>query len=197
VFYYSAAAFTSTGSTCNTNCHYLEAAPSDLSTKAWATTDEMCYNTNGSNNGNCQTTSVYSGISAVRDSSRTASSAIGMGMANTEGFAGRLAGYPSNSTNFAAGVAWAYTNNSKTDWFLPSKDELNQLCRYAWNLTVDNTATTCTGMSGTIRTGFSTGGYWSSSEINVEGASYQDFSLGVQDYGYKSDALYVLPIRAF
>ena len=196
VFYYSATAFTSTGSTCNTNCHYLEAAPSDLSTKVWATTDEMCYNTDGSNNGNCQTTSVYSGISAVRDSSRTASSAIGMGMANTEGFAGRLAGYPSNSTNFAAGVAWAYTNNSKTDWFLPSKLELNQLCRYAWNMTVDNTATTCTGMTGSIRAGFSTY-YWSSSEGDFSTAWLKGFTDGYEYNTFKSSSGAVRPVRAF
>ena len=197
VFYYSATAFTSTGSTCNTNCHYLEAAPSDLSTKVWATTDEMCYNTNDSNNGNCQTTSVYSGISAVRDSSRTASYAIGRGMANTEGFAGRLAGYPSNSTNFAAGVAWAYTNNSKTDWFLPSKHELNQLCRYGWRLSVDNTAITCTGMTGTIRTGFSAVDYWSSSENGATIAWVQSFGYGTQPGYSKDTASYVRPVRAF
>ena len=197
VFYYSATAFTSTGSSCNTNCHYLEAAPSDLSTKVWATTDEMCYNTNDSNNGNCQTTSVYSGISAVRDSSRTASYAIGRGMANTEGFAGRLAGYPSNSTNFAAGVAWAYTNNSKTDWFLPSKHELNQLCRYGWRLSVDNTAITCTGMTGTIRTGFSAVDYWSSSEGGDNGAWSQGFSNGGQASTTKDSTYYVRPVRAF
>ena len=197
VFYYSATAFTSTDSTCNTNCHYLEAAPSDLSTKVWATTDEMCYNTNNSNNGNCQTTSVYSGISAVRDSSRTASYAIGRGMANTEGFAGRLAGYPSNSTNFAAGVAWAYTNNSKTDWFLPSKHELNQLCRYGWRLSVDNTAITCTGMTGTIRTGFSAVDYWSSSEGGDNGAWSQGFSNGGQASTTKDSTYYVRPVRAF
>ena len=197
VFYYSATAFTSTGSTCNTNCHYLEAAPSDLSTKVWATTDEMCYNTDDSNNGNCQTTSVYSGLSEVRVSSRTASYDIGKGMPNTEGFAGRLAGYPENSTNFAAGVAWAYTNNSKTDWFLPSKHELNQLCRYGWRLSVDNTAITCTGMTGTIRTGFSTDRYWSSSEGDDDRAWGQSFNFGNQGGNAKNYSYYVRPVRAF
>jgi hypothetical protein len=198
VFYVSASAFASTGSDCGSNCYFLEAAPSDHSSViVWATTDEMCYNTDNSNNGNCQTTSVYSGSSSVRESSRTASSAIGMGMANTENFAGRLAGYPQNSTSFAAGIAWAYTNNSKTDWFLPSTLELNQLCRYAWNLTVDNSATTCTGMTGTIRSGFSTGYYWSSSEYNDANAWLQIFNDGIQTYGSKSLAFYVRPVRAF
>ena len=196
VFYYSATAFTSTGSTCNTNCHYLEAAPSDSSTKVWATTDLMCYNTDNSNNGNCQTTSVYSGLSEVRVSSRTASYDIGKGMPNTEGFAGRLAGYPSNSTNFAAGVAWAYTNNSKTDWFLPSKNELNELCKYARTQTTGNTATLC-DTSGAIRSGFSTDFYWSSSEFGANIAWFQDFASGLQDDDNKSYTNYVRPVRAF
>ena len=200
VFYVSASAFASTGSDCGSNCYFLEAAPSDHSTAiVWATSDLMCYNadTGSSNNGNCQITSVYSGSSSVRESSRTASSAIGKGMANTENFAGRLAGYPQNSTSFAAGIAWAYSNNSKTDWFLPSTLELNQLCRYAWNLTVDNTATTCTGRTGTIRTGFSTYYYWSSSEYGANLAWSQGFGVDDQTFSDKSNALYVRPVRAF
>jgi hypothetical protein len=200
VFYYSATAFTSTGSTCNTNCHYLEAAPSDAKpARVWATTDQMCWNpADGSNNNDCQTFSVYSPHDTPNEAnSRLASVAIGMGMANTQGFAGRLAGYPSNSTDFAAGVAWAYTNNSKTDWFLPSKLELNQLCRYAWNLTVNNTAETCTGMTGTIRTGFSTGFYWSSSERAAGNAWVLYFEYGIEDFNAKNVTRYVRPIRAF
>ena len=199
VFYYSATAFTSTGSTCNTNCHYLEAAPSDLSTKVWATTDEMCYNpANGSNNNNCQSFSIYSGNTSAKSASRTAATAIGTGMANTDGFAGRLAGYPSNSTNFAAGVAWAYTNNSKTDWFLPSKDELNELCKYAKTQTTGVTGTVCS-VSSTIRSGFSTDYYWSSSENADNTAWIQQFYSGYQNPndGLKGDTAYVRPVRAF
>jgi hypothetical protein len=51
-----------------------------------------------------------------------------MGMANTNQIYARLttAGGVATSS-YAAGVAWAYTNNSKTDWFLPSKAELYEL----------------------------------------------------------------------
>lgn len=181
VFYVSASNFTSTGSTCNTACKYLEAAPSDQSTGiVWATTDEMCYNTDNSNNGNCRTTSVYSGISTVRDSSRAASEAVNMGMDNTENFAGRLAGYPQNSTVFAAGIAWAYSNNSKTDWFLPSKGELNLL--YSARASVG---------------GFSTGNYWSSSEHADGSAWYQNFSNGTYPAAGKESSYYVRAVRAF
>jgi hypothetical protein len=188
VFYVSATNFTSTGSDCNTTCRYLEAAPTDQSSGiVWATTAPKCWNTaaptgDGSNNNNCQSFSIYSPHDTPNQAdSRTAALAIGMGMANTNAIYDRFdsAGDAVATNTYAAGIAYAYANNGKTDWYLPSKDELAQL--FAEKARVG---------------GFSTGGYWSSSEINVEGASYQDFSLGVQDYGYKSDALYVRPVRA-
>ena len=200
IFYYSATAFTSTGSTCNANCHYLEAAPSDQSSGiVWATTTAKCYDpSNGANNNNCQSFSIYSGNLIAQTASRTAATAIGMGMPNTDQIYSRLTGQGNVSTSsYVAGVAWAYTNNSKTDWFLPSKLELNQMCRYAWNLTVDNTATTCTGMSGTIRTGFSTGLYWSSSEYAGASAWPQDFDNGNQhSFFEKLNLSRVRPVRA-
>ena len=201
VFYYSATAFTSTGSTCNTNCHYLEAAPSDHSTlELWGITDAKCWNIgNGSNNNNCQSFSIYSPHDTPNQAdSRTAATAIGKGMLNTNQTYNRFtsnANIPSSP--YAAGIAWAYTNNSKTDWFLPSKHELNQLCRYGWRLSVDNTAITCTGMTGTIRTGFSTGIYWSSSEHDDSNAWIQSFDAGGQNGDGKSGTGYVRPVRAF
>ncbi len=200
IFYYSATAFTSTGSTCNTDCHYLEAAPSDQSTAIlWATTAEHCWRiANGSNNNDCQTFSVYSPHDTPNQAnSRTAAPAIGKGMLNTNQIHSRftLNGGVSTSS-YGAGVAWAYTNNSKTDWFLPSQFELNQLCRYAWRLTVDNTATTCTGMSGDIRTSFSTGLYWASSEFDDMVVWAQRFNDGSQFNGAKSLTMRVRPVRA-
>jgi hypothetical protein len=200
IFYYSETAFTSTGSTCNTNCHYLEAAPSDQSTAIlWATTAPKCWRiANGSNNNDCQTFSVYSPHDTPNQAnSRTAAPAIGKGKLNTDQIHSRftLNGGVSTSS-YGAGVARAYTNNSKTDWFLPSQLELNQMCRYAWNLTVDNTATTCTGMSGTIRTGFSTGLYWGSSEFDDMTVRAQNFNDGSQLNGAKSLTMRVRPVRA-
>jgi hypothetical protein len=200
IFYYSATAFTSTGSTCNTNCHYLEAAPSDQSTAIlWATTAEHCWRiADGSNNNNCQTFSVYSPHDTPNQAnSRTAAPAIGKGKLNTDQIHSRFTLNGSVSTSsYGAGIARAYTNNSKTDWFLPSQLELNQLCRYAWRLTVDNTATTCTDMSGDIRTGFSTGLYWASSEFNDTVVWAQRFNDGSQFNGAKSLTMRVRPVRA-
>ena len=203
VFYVQASGgtFTSTGSDCGTTCKYLEAAPSDQSTGiVWATTDEMCYNSDNSNNGVCQTTSVYEGSSAARISSRAASEAIGKGMANTENFAGRLAGYPQNSTNFAAGIARTYANNGKIDWHLPSKDELNQMCKWQRGVAWTSDATVCTGgtlNSGLGASGFSTGYYWSSSEENDCCAWVQFFGNGSQFGFLKYSTERVRPVRAF
>ena len=125
--------------------------------------------------------------------------AIGTGHANTTAIIAQ-----SDTAGKAATAARAYRGGNKTDWFLPSKLELNQLCRYAWNLTADSTAITCADMTGTIRTGFSTGYYFSSSEWSATSVWYQGFISG---HGYQgidlkkgSDyigPLYVRPVRAF
>jgi hypothetical protein len=83
-------------------------------------------------------------------------------------------------TSGAIQVAADYTNNSKTDWHLPSKDELAQL--YAQSTTVG---------------GFSTDRYWSSSELDATTALLQRFSSGSQSVSVKDNAFYVRPVRAF
>lgn len=195
VFYVASANFTSTGSDCGTACKYLEAAPADQSAGiAWATTAAFCYNDGGTtDNNNCQTDSIYSGDTTAQAASRTASRAIGMGMANTNQVHARLttAGGASTST-YAAGIAFAFTNNGKTDWHLPSIDELNQL--YNERVTVG---------------GFSNVAYWSSSELDnfPNEARSQLFGprngQGSQDWTNKSTTTpsiyvaYVRPVRAF
>ena len=58
------------------------------------------------------------------------------------------------------------TRNGKSDWFLPSKDELNEL--FKQKEVVGNFAVT---------------GYWSSSEIDSAYAWHQGFSIGLQGAG--------------
>ena len=99
-----------------------------VSSSQWATTSASCYDITGLTGSNCQSNSVYTGNSSAQTASRTASEAIGKGMANTNQIYARLTTTGGVSTsNYAAGLAWVYENNSKTDWFLPSKDELDQL----------------------------------------------------------------------
>jgi hypothetical protein len=202
VFYYSATAFTSTGSTCNTDCHYLEVAPSDQSTATvWATTDAKCENiADGSNNNNCQAFSVYSPHATPNQAdSRTAALGIGKGMSNTNKIYDTHNQWGSvNSNSYAAGIAWTYTNNSKTDWFLPSKDELNELCKYAKNTgQAVGGGTACTGGSAATLRGFSASYYWGSSEREDYNAWSQVFSTGYQFANNKSREISVRPVRAF
>jgi hypothetical protein len=177
VFYVSATNFTSTGSDCNTACKYLEAAPVAQSTWiAWATTTANCYSLNSSTgNQDCQKNSIYSGTGQT--AKMTASEAIGMGMSNTVAIVARHdAATPSVSKAlYAAGLAESYSVNGKTDWHLPSRLELNQLCRYAGNQPVDNSATTCGVAIGVVKTGFETGRLWNSSEAALDGASNTNF----------------------
>lgn len=72
------------------------------------------------------------------------------------------------------------TRNGKSDWFLPSKDELNEL--FKQKEVVGNFAVT---------------GYWSSSEIDSAYAWHQGFSIGLQGAGGKNAPINVRAIRYF
>ena len=203
VFYVSATDFTSTGSDCGTTCKYLEAAPADQSSGiVWATITPKCYveaGGDGSNNNSCQSFSIYSPHDTPNQAdSRTAATAIGKGMANTNQVHSRLTFEGAAATDtYAAGIAFAYANNSKTDWHLPSKDELNELCKYARTQTTGDSSTTCNN-TGSL-TGSWSNQYWSSSEINTNHALRQLFNTdGNQGNGFKGGtANAVRPVRAF
>jgi hypothetical protein len=103
---------------------------------------------------------------------------VGTGYANTQAAVGQAGG--GNTAGHAITAAWDYTNNSKSDWHLPSKDELNQL--YLRRTTVG---------------GFATDFYWSSSEGIAAVAWDQDFYFGNQIGTSKADYGRVRPVRAF
>ena len=204
VFYVreSGGTFTSTGSDCGTACKYLEAATSDQSTITfWATTAAFCYAA-GSDSGtsNCQENSIYSNT-ASQAASRAAATPIGMGMANTNQIHARLTTAGGAATNtYAAGLAFAFANNGKTDWYLPSKDEVNQMCKWQRGVAWTSDATVCTGgtlNSGRGASGFSTGSYWSSSELGRDNALSQSFNFGTRNDDTKNSSNRVRPVRAF
>ncbi len=84
------------------------------------------------------------------------------------------------TAGIAARLASSYTGGGCTDWFLPSKDELNELYLQQ-------------GVVG----GFASGYYWSSSENNAVNAWGQVFGGGVQGNGNKDLALRVRAVRGF
>ena len=80
----------------------------------------------------------------------------------------------------AARLANALELGGQDDWFLPSKDELNQM--YIWRIAIG---------------GFTSDGYWSSSEFSASIAWSQIFLLGGQSDSDKDSVRYVRPVRAF
>ena len=107
----------------------------------------------------------------------TTATAIGAGFNNTQKM---LRGCAYGAANAAA----AYNGGGKSDWHLPSKDELYRL--YIWK------------QNGNV-TGFSANPYWSSSEGGGCCAWYQYFNSGFQEWYEvgKDYFFYVRPVRAF
>ena len=163
VFYVASSSFTSTGSACGTTCMYLEAAPT-----GWITAATPAGQVNCSNFGTVDPQCEWSGNTSSLIG--TTVTAIGTGYANTSQMIAN-----SSTAGKAGTVARAFQGGGKTDWYLPSKDELNQMY-------VNKTAI---GIS-------SSGSYWSSSERNA-----QSFASGVQVSTGTQNEFNVRPVRAF
>ena len=123
--------------------------------------------------------------------------AIGTGGQNTIDRTAVVGGCP--TSGIAARLANDLTLGGQTDWFLPSKDELSVLCKWAYN---DTVYTMCnnngTGiLSLTSVGGFSTGNYWSSTEDDASTAWSQLFSTGFESLDTTNATYYVRPVRAF
>ena len=116
------------------------------------------------------------------------SASIGQGQTNTTAMMGQ-AGY----TGGAAKVCNEYTITVNgiiySDWFLPSKDELNQI--YTNKATINTTAAANSGSN------FANGYYWSSTENDFSNAWDQIFSSGPQSISSKHYTDYVRAVRAF
>ena len=96
----------------------------------------------------------------------------------------------------AADICANLTLGGYSDWFLPSKDELNLM----WtNLADSDGDGQNTGPSDPNNLGgFSAVGYWSSTEINYDNAWLQNFYNGFQDFYFsKNSNFYVRSVRAF
>ena len=73
---------------------------------------------------------------------------------------------------------------AKTDWFIPSKDELFKLEQYLYNVQE-------------IRLDLFKSFIWSSSSVDANRAYFTLFGFFVQEKGKKKFANYVYPVRAF
>jgi len=106
---------------------------------------------------------------------------IGTGYANTSAVIAQ-----SSVLGKAATSARSYHGGNKNDWFLPSKDELEQLYQQK-------------SIAGGLSIGGEAGdGYWTSTEYSDSGAKYQFFDdNGRRTATEKSFLRKVRPVRAF
>jgi hypothetical protein len=109
---------------------------------------------------------------------------IGDGSANTTAIIARQGPVESS---YAAGLARAYRGGGFTDWFLPSKDELNQM--YMNKVTLE----AVWGVVAFSNNNF----YWSSTEYDNNVAWSQGFDNGNQDWSFKDATRVVRAVRAF
>jgi hypothetical protein len=199
VFYVSASNFTSTGSTCNTTCKYLEVAPAGWNNAGVVANDpnQAWSNNTASSTAQNKTTGSTEGNSG----SEKLNWKIGQGFYNTSVM--KVAG----ATSVAQAAVLAYTGGGFTgQWFIPSMNELNELCKYARGQATGNPKEACSSSTGTLKTGTENdlggfvGGiskYWSSSEYNTSGALNQFFDDGNININTKDTNHVVRPIRAF
>jgi len=116
------------------------------------------------------------------------STALGTGRQNTQILVNHLR--QNNESGRAAELAQNFTQNGFTDWFLPSREELNLMHINLRQRGQGN---------------FTGSAYWSSSQQNNRSAWFQNFEDGRQSYWNaspwwavtKRNALHVRPIRAF
>ena len=190
IFYVAPTPF-ACGPTLVTTCTYLQAAPSGWNTGA---DPSLSWATNVNNN---RTTTVPA-PGAIQ-------TAIGTGYQNSDAIVAQTGNVAASS---AAVAARAYRGNGLTDWYLPSRDELNQMCKWQRGITGDaltTLTTVCTGgtsNSGSSATGFVDNRYWSSTEYARDSseeniARGQNFGSGSQDDLEKSGIFFVRPVRAF
>jgi hypothetical protein len=148
----------------NTTGKYFEAAAADLSsTKTWCNV----------------TTSVG-----------TTGSAIGDGLANTNLIA---AACTSGAGQDAVDYAITLDSVTYADWFLPSQDELNELCLAA--KVTRPSDTTC--VPGSLKSGFASGSYWSSTEFTDTAVYSQNLSAGELEASEKNFPANVRVVRSF
>jgi hypothetical protein len=196
VFYVATTAF-SCGPTLAATCTYLESVPF-----GWMTELDAGGNLVDVNRSWSEATPVDLQRGPFGTTGGTAT-AIGSGYQNTKA----MFDVGNDDTAQSAGaLAYAYTVTVSgvvyDDWYLPSKDELNQMCKWQRGITgeaLTNLATVCTGgiiNSGVGAQGFD-GDYWTSTEINDFTVRNQSSKTGEQKHIGKQEGGRVRPIRAF
>ena len=114
----------------------------------------------------------YNGTNVTTAATGTA---LGTGNANTNAIVS-----VQGAGSYAARLCFDLVLNGYTDWYLPSKDELNKL-----------------NLNNALIGGFVTNFYWSSSEVSSSAAAAQRVISGATANSSKSNAFFVRAIRSF
>ena len=98
----------------------------------------------------------------------------------------------------AMAAAEAFSTPSVNDWLIPTKDALNEMCKYAFGdmynaICNDNSSGTFTNSISSLSGGW----YWSSSKYDDVHAWLQHFKTGGQSDGFKLQPFNARPVRAF
>jgi hypothetical protein len=145
--------------------------------------------------GGLNETAGMSWCNTLSDIAGATGTAVGTGNANTTAMQS-----PACASG-AAVTARAYLGGGYSDWFLPSKDELNSMCNYSRNPTTPPAGDCLGAQNGTFASsayGFSSDTYWASSQRNSTNSWYQNLVNGGQSNLFsKSTSFLVRPIRAF
>ena len=181
---------------------YLEAAPADgvfassdeftpsdgvfassETTGVWATTVLQC-GAVAPQVTDCQAATIYTATGVTLATIKGLHRGLFGGKAATAAIVARHDAGVVDKNLYAAGVADDYVVNGKTDWWLPSR---NELAKMQENLNEKGVG------------GFALGFYWSSSEGGANDAWAQAFGPGTQYANSKTATAmsYVRPVRAF
>jgi len=221
--------FSNDGSPTGGLCHYLEVAPKSwsggsldnkypwLSSSAYACDSLTVPTACSVANNNVYDVTGITNIPYPDWTNTLAESQIGLGYRNSLA----IVGAPNtNSTITAAAAARAYSGGSKSDWYLPTVAEYNQMCKWGYGLQTNTAAyDLCDYNIGTsILTGtlanftFNWNGqYWSSSESSAvtsirfnltrqyagDGSTPSGQEKGVNQKTAQGWHNFVRPIRAF
>ena len=168
------------GASRTATCRYLEAAVS-----TWYTT----VNTTGCVVNQSILTCRWSDVNTKL--AGTGNTGIGYGLQNTN-----LMVTQSPSAGNAAVIVRSYRGGLKEDWFLPSVDELVEVCKYSKATFPGNSAGPCSGL---VRPElYNQVSYWSSNDTSVSNAPAKSFlSAGAVISDVKSALRSILPVRAF
>ena len=209
VYFVSASTFSSPGSICDTSCRYLEVAKSTWRTGSAQNDGESFYlsSTNSPLPAQDFLTTFGAQLGTYRGTPEKNNWFIGQGFRNTQLIAALTGNTSANSVAVKA-RSFAPIGYSSTvgQWFIPSFNELNELCKYANGQTTGVTSRQCMGNTPFNTAGTNTaegfGGstnYFSSSISSGGAASLIYFGNGESNMGAGliGDSRSARPVRAF